>query len=77
MSDRKIIYADDAIDAIRMCTDIFVNNLPTLIYKVNAQEALMALPSAQPTPCDVCRHNPPSSMDSKPCCVCPAEGRIG
>ena len=33
------------------------------------------LPSAQPTPCDVCRHNPPSSMDGKPCCVCPAERR--
>ena len=33
------------------------------------------LPSAQPTPCDVCRYNPPSSMDGKPCCVCPAERR--
>lgn len=32
-------------------------------------------PSAQPTPCDVCRYNPPSSMDGKPCCVCPAERR--
>lgn len=24
-------------------------------------------------PCDVCRHNPPSSGDGKPCCMCPAE----
>lgn len=30
---------------------------------------------AQLTPCDVCRHNPPSSTDGKPCCVCPAERR--
>lgn len=38
-------------------------------------DKLMAFASAQPTPCDVCRHNPPSSMDGKPCCVCPAERR--
>ena len=24
------------------------------------------------TPCDVCMYNPPSSMDGKPCCICPA-----
>ena len=38
-------------------------------------DKLIAMASAQPTPCDVCRHNPPSSMDGKPCCVCPAERR--
>ena len=42
-----------------------------------AIEEFQNLPSAQPTPCDVCRHNPPSSMDGKPCCICPAEGREG
>ena len=26
------------------------------------------------TPCDLCRHNPPSSGDGKPCSYCPAEG---
>ena len=25
------------------------------------------------TPCDVCRFNPPSSGDGKPCAVCPAQ----
>lgn len=25
------------------------------------------------SPCDLCRHNPPSSFDGKPCCMCPAE----
>ena len=35
------------------------------------------LPSAQPelSPCDVCRYNPPSSGDNKPCTICPAERR--
>ena len=40
-----------------------------------AIEVLKWLSSVQPTPCDVCRHNPPSSMGGKPCCICPAEGR--
>lgn len=34
------------------------------------------LPSAQPeSPCNLCIYNPPSSMDGKPCCACPAERR--
>ena len=28
------------------------------------------------TPCDVCRYNPPSSMDGKPCTMCPAERKV-
>ena len=24
------------------------------------------------SPCDLCRHNPPSSGDGKPCSMCPA-----
>lgn len=27
------------------------------------------------TPCDLCRFNPPSSGDGKPCTMCVAEGR--
>ena len=27
------------------------------------------------TPCDVCRFNPPSSGDGKPCTLCVADGR--
>ena len=27
------------------------------------------------SPCDLCRYNPPSSTDGKPCSMCPAEGR--
>ena len=42
-----------------------------------AENAIFNLPSVQPTPCGVCRHNPPSAMDGKPCCMCPAEGGEG
>lgn len=46
MSD--LINRQAALEAIINCTDIFVNNLPTMIDKVDAQEALIALPSAEP-----------------------------
>lgn len=36
----------------------------------------VVMPSKHLSPCDVCRYNPPSSTDGKPCSVCPAEGRI-
>lgn len=26
----------------------------------------------EPTPCDLCRYDPPSSGDGKPCTMCPA-----
>ncbi len=35
---------------------------------------IMAARAAQ-LPCDLCRHNPPSSMDGKPCSVCVASPR--
>ena len=38
-----------------------VRSMPTLTPQ---NEPLM--------PCDVCMYNPPSSMDGKPCCICPA-----
>lgn len=46
MSD--LISRQAALDAIRSITEIYVNNLPTLIYKASAQTELMMLPSAQP-----------------------------
>lgn len=44
---------------------------------VKAIDVIKGLPSAQPeiSPCDVCRYNPPSSADGKPCTMCPAERR--
>ena len=29
------------------------------------------------TVCDICRYNPPSSLDGKPCTFCVAETRVG
>ena len=28
------------------------------------------------SPCILCRFNPPSSSDGKPCCMCPAEAAL-
>ena len=36
-----------------------------------AADAIKRLRELQ-TPCDLCRHNPPSSFDGKPCSMCPA-----
>lgn len=29
------------------------------------------------TPCDVCKFNPPTSGDNKPCFICPAQAKGG
>ena len=46
---RDIIDRQEAIEAIINLTDIWVNNLPAMIDKVDAQDALKALPSARKT----------------------------
>lgn len=48
MDDDRLISLNAAIDAIKKCTDIFLNNLPPTIYKADAVEAVKALPPAQP-----------------------------
>ena len=35
-----------------------------------------AVPVVQGSPCDLCRYDPPSSFDGKPCAMCPAEAKI-
>ena len=35
--------------------------------------SIKALEQEPISPCDVCRYNPPSSGDGKPCTMCPAE----
>lgn len=37
-----------AIDAIKKCTDIYINNLPPMVDKSEAYNAISELPSAQP-----------------------------
>ena len=46
MSD--LISRKAAIDAIYKCTDIFAGDMPVMVVKADAYEALAQLPSAQP-----------------------------
>ena len=48
---KDTINRQDALDAIGKCTDIYVNNLPTMVDKAEAYKALNKVPSAQPTLC--------------------------
>lgn len=42
-----------------------------IIMAIDALRELDAQERAK-TPCDLCRYNPPSSRDGKPCTMCPA-----
>ena len=42
-----IISRQDALDAIGKCTDIYVNNLPTMVDKEEAYKALNEVPSVE------------------------------
>ena len=52
------------------------NNLDTFPRKYK-EWGLQAIADGipHPCPCDLCRYNPPSSADGKPCSMCVAEGR--
>ena len=43
------------------------------IFAKTYEPAILTTPNEPLTPCDVCMYNPPSSMDGKPCCFCPAD----
>jgi hypothetical protein len=43
-----LISRQAAIDAVYKCTDIFIGNMPIMVDKADAYEALAHLPSAQP-----------------------------
>lgn len=47
-------------------------------YKITAQNMIGKgwRKQSDLTPCDVCRFNPPSSGDGKPCCMCPAQAKM-
>lgn len=51
-----------------------------VMYKDWVQSAIATAPTLTPPneptcPCDLCEYNPPSSLDGKPCCMCPADCR--
>jgi hypothetical protein len=43
-----LISRQDAIDAVYKCADIFAGDMPVMVVKADAYEALAQLPSAQP-----------------------------
>lgn len=65
---KDTIYRQDAIDCFWDAKRYFRDALDVV-------KDIRRLPSAPLSPCDVCIYNPPSSMDGKPCSMCPAEGR--
>lgn len=69
-SEKKMIFAEDLFDIL--CDDININgsNLAKVRRHIEAAPAVTL-----ETPCDLCRYNPPSVMDGKPCVFCVAEGR--
>ena len=46
--DRDPIERQEVMDAIYKCTDIYVNNLPIMIYKAELYKAISEVPSTQP-----------------------------
>lgn len=72
MSSADCISRQDAIGAIVAWT---VEDRPDIEMPTDLIDRVNALPSAQLSPCDVCRYYPPSAMDGKACTLCVAEGR--
>jgi len=57
MSD--LISRQAAIDAVYKCADIFAGDMPVMVVKADAYEALAQLPPAQPeqTDCEYCHED--------------------
>lgn len=49
------------------------DNIKPIVGGKSLDMAIKALKQEPTSPCDVCRYNPPSSGDGKPCSMCPAE----
>lgn len=75
MSD--LIDRQAAIDALDRMRIEYLQKGRDVLIMWECEDVLRQLPSAQPEimPCDVCKYNPPSSADGKPCTMCPAERR--
>jgi hypothetical protein len=63
----------DELDALQKTLQKQAGDKPVILLPYYCD---IVKPPARMTPCDVCRYNPPSSTDGKPCSVCPAEGGI-
>ena len=53
----------DFIGSMNMCDEISNEAYKKIVCHCEENDS----------PCDLCRYNPPSSVDGKPCTMCPAE----
>ena len=89
-TENRLIYADPVYEDLRKSYEELKSIRDTLTQHediqicngqlVVFQEALMCIKNAPTvevakTPCDLCRYNPPSSFNDKPCTLCVAERR--
>ena len=65
---------DVLIGRVKLCEKTFEENViqEKKIYQSGFEAGKKAFEDE--TPCYLCKYNPPSSTDGKPCCMCPAEG---
>ena len=63
------------LEKIRTKIDYYLkNNEFGMEYRNDIKNIIDKYAEQEPTsPCDLCRYNPPSSCDGKPCTMCPAE----
>ena len=47
--------------------------MPAIKNTWNEKKCGEIIEALEQVPCDVCKYNPPSSGDGKPCTMCPAE----
>ena len=77
MQENDLVERQAVIDDIDEWIDIYGENKCVDAQDILKQvkRSIKKLPATEPTPCDVCRYNPPSSTDGNPCTICPAERR--
>ena len=74
----RLIDADELIPLIKMgeCNmydEYCQGRNGGIAFAVERIKQMPTIERKTETPCDLCRHNPPSSGDGKPCSYCPAE----
>lgn len=69
MTDSEIV--DFLYGVLRNGVALKIEDIKTELQDM--QKEYDILDSLPQSPCDLCRYNPPSSRDSKPCTMCPAE----
>lgn len=75
--DRLAAYEDTGLEPEEIKTSMEMFAAYRHVCGGRSPEEIAALAQAQDAgPCGLCRHNPPSSCDGKPCTMCPAEGCI-